>query len=168
MPADLARLQDVLAAFPPGLAYPMSELRYDPSRHFFDWPAIETALGSALPSDYKRLVDGYGHLALAGIFLVSPDDVPGEHAVQAEGIREFTTRPLFPEPGGLLLCATTEGRAVVWWDTADPDPDRWTIVWDTEYQEQTFDGTLTQLLVADLTGALDDGLTAFEVNEEKA
>ncbi|MBP2337695.1 hypothetical protein JOF41_003873 [Saccharothrix coeruleofusca] len=165
--APLARLRAVLACFPTGLAYDMSGLLYDPSSHAHDWTAVEDGVGIGLPTDYKRLMDGYGDLVVGGIFIVSPDNLPAEHEVQANGLRDWFAdepggaRPIHPDPGGLLLCATTEGRDVLWWDTSNPDPDRWPILWDVEFDRHTFDGTLTELLVAELTGALDPQLTDF-------
>ncbi|ATE54554.1 SMI1/KNR4 family protein [Actinosynnema pretiosum] len=168
-PDSLARLRTVLAAFPRGLAYDMSGPRYDPAFHAHDWTAVEERVGTRLPADYRRLADGYGGLVVAGIFLVTPDDLPAVHEAHANSLRDHfahrpdLARPVHPEPGGLLLCATTEGRDILWWDTTAPDPDRWSIVWDAEFAAHTFPGTLTELLVADLTGVLRPRLTAFTV-----
>jgi hypothetical protein len=167
----LARLRTVLASFPPDLAYEPSGLRYDPSARSHDWTAIEAGVGVRLPTDYKRLMDGYGRLVVAGIFIVSAEDFLAEHETQANSLRDWFARepegarPIHPEPGGLLLCATTEGRDVLWWDTSNPDPDRWPILWDVEFDRHSFDGTLTELLVADLTGALDPLLTGFSASD---
>lgn len=161
----LARLQAVLASFPPDLAYEMAELSYDPDGHDFDWAAIEDRLGIALPADYKRLLDGYGTLVVGGIFVVPAQDFPRWHETHAASLRTWfadhpgQARAIHPEPGGLLLCATTEGRDELWWDTSNPD--RWTIVWDVEFDGHTFDGTLTELLIAELTGVLEPQLTDF-------
>ncbi|TCO61152.1 SUKH superfamily protein [Actinocrispum wychmicini] len=167
----LARLRTVLASFPAGLAYEMSGLVYDPSSRAYDWAAIENSVGVGLPADYKRLMDGYGSLVVGGIFIVSPDDFLAEHERLANDLRDWFAdepegaRPIHPEPDGLLLCASTEGRDILWWDTSNPDPDRWPILWDVEFDRHTFNGTLTELLVADLTGTLDPQLTAFTVGE---
>jgi len=45
------------------------------------------------------------------------------------------------------------------------NPDRWTIVWDVEFEGHTFDGTLTELLIAELTGALEPQLTDFTADQ---
>ncbi|AQZ68559.1 unnamed protein product [[Actinomadura] parvosata subsp. kistnae] len=71
-----------------------------------------------------------------------------------------------PEPGGLLWCADTEGRDFIWWDTSNPDPDRWTMAWDVEFDRYTFSGTLTELVIADLTGRLDESLTALDPSDD--
>jgi hypothetical protein len=167
----LARLRAVLASFPADLAYEMSGLHYDPAGRAIDWAAVEDGVGVALPTDYKRLMDGYGLLVVGGIFIVSAEELPTAHEVQANSLRKWfagepdRARPIHPAPGGLLLCATTEGRDVLWWDTSNPDPDRWPIVWDVEFDRHTFDGTLTELLIADLTGILDPQLTNFTVSD---
>jgi hypothetical protein len=115
-------------------------------------------------------MDGYGDLVVGGIFIVPPEKLLSHHDVQANHLREWfadepgSARPIYPEPGGLLLCASTEGRDVLWWDTSNPDPDRWPILWDVEFDRHTFEGTLTELLVSDLTGVLDPRLTAFTIN----
>ncbi|MCE7010503.1 hypothetical protein LWC34_48040 [Kibdelosporangium philippinense] len=57
---SVERLRAVLASFPDGLAYEMSELAYDPSSHVYEWP-------DALPTDYKRLMEGFGPLVLATV-----------------------------------------------------------------------------------------------------
>jgi len=167
----LAQLRTVLASFPTDLAYEMSELSYNRAGHGFDWAAIEDSVGVGLPTDYKRLIDGYGTLVVGGIFIVSAEDLLSQHEAQANSLRDWFadkpdwTRPIHPEPGGLLLCASTEGRDVLWWDTSNPDPDRWPILWDVEFDPHTFNGTLTEMLIADLTGVLEPQLTDFTVSE---
>lgn len=34
----------------------------------FDWPAVEQRLGSALPQDYRRYCDAYGHGGFAAFW----------------------------------------------------------------------------------------------------
>ncbi|MET9629413.1 hypothetical protein ABZX92_18315 [Lentzea sp. NPDC006480] len=62
-------------------------------------------------------------------------------------------------PGSPRLCARPCGC-----DASHPDPDRWMIVWDAEFDQHTFDSTLTELLVAELTGVLEPQLTDFTVD----
>ncbi|HEX8628453.1 MAG TPA: hypothetical protein VF755_09825 [Catenuloplanes sp.] len=168
----LARLQAIMRSFPSDLAYDLSRYVYEPGSHPYDWPAVEQGIGVVgLPSDYKRLLEGYGPLGVGGIFIVAPDHFAARHDVHAASLRQFWSefrpgsRSIHPDPGGLLYCASTEGRDVLWWDTSDPDPDRWTIVWDVEFECHRFDGTLTELLVAELTGELRPQLTDFTVSE---
>ncbi|WNV87734.1 hypothetical protein [Umezawaea sp. Da 62-37] len=166
----LNRLRTILASFPAGLAHDMSDLSYDPSGRAHDWTAIKDRVGTGLPTDYKLLMDGYGDLVVGGIFIVPPRDLLTQHDVQADCLRDrfadepARALPIYPEPGGLLLCASTEGRDVLWWDTSNPDPDSWPVLWDVEFDRNIFKGTLTELLVSDLTGVLDPRLTAFTVD----
>jgi hypothetical protein len=168
----LARLQTLLRSFPSDWAYGSIAYVYDPSSHTYDWTAIEQDIGvPSLPSDYKQLMDGYGPLVIAGIFIVDPDDFAAAHELHADSLRDWWSQdlkpsgPIHPEPGGLLFCASTEGRETLWWDRSHTDPDQWTITWDAEFHRYTFNGTLTELLVAELTGHLRPRLTAFTLNE---
>ncbi len=90
-----------------------------------------------------------------------------DRATVIRGDRVEETGEIYLVPGEerQLLCATTEGSDVLWWDTPNPDPDRWPILWNVEFDRHTFNGTLTELLISDLTGALDPQLTAFTVSD---
>lgn len=141
----------------------------------YDWEGIERQLGVPwLPADYKRLYETYcyGHwIVYNGIFVEHPHDLASRHTTQAEILRKLAEPkpewglegrpryPLHPEPGGLLYCGSTEGRDTLWWDTRDPDPDHWPV--KTDHDEEGA-GTITELLVAELTG-IGPGLTAFEL-----
>lgn len=140
----------------------------------YNWAAVERELGvPRLPTDYKRLYEAYGadeQIALNGIFIEHPHDLAAEHVGQTEFLEE--TEPaakdstqaihhytVHPEPGGLLYCGSTEGRATLCWDTRDPDPDRWPVV-NVGYGNVEEFGPLVDLLVAELTGiglGLTDG-----------
>jgi hypothetical protein len=164
----LARLLSLLRSFPSDWAYDS----ISPSSRTYDWARIEQDVGvPGLPADYKQLMQGYSSLVVAGIFIVDPDEFAAMHELHAEPLREWWTRrpegsrAIYPQPGGLLFCASTEGRDTLWWDTSHPDPDRWTITWEVEFDRHTFDGTLTELLVAELTDHLEPRLTAFTVSE---
>lgn len=151
----LAQLKTVVGS---GLATPAS----------FDWAAIEADLGRPLPPDYKLLHETYGSvtdggvpygrgtLVWNGINIPSPLALKKTHELHAE-YGAFTPiseppSPDFPAPDDLLLCCTTEGRDLLAWDTRNPDPARWPVV-NMEFAGPiVFPGTLTELLVADLTG----------------
>ncbi|XVQ09947.1 hypothetical protein ACQP1W_46780 [Spirillospora sp. CA-255316] len=133
----------------------------------FDWEAIERRLGvPRLPSDYKRLYEeygGHGHwIVYNGFFIDTPHDIPDRHPDHADGLQEFTLDRIgprddgrrytvHPEPGGLLYCGSTEGRDTLYWDTHDPDPDRWPVV-NAGYGHIEEFGPIVELLVAELTG----------------
>ncbi|MGW4965975.1 SMI1/KNR4 family protein [Nonomuraea sp. NPDC004186] len=135
--------------------------------HTYDWPAIERSLGLRLPSDYKRLFEVYGAIGINGITIGHPEDLQQQHEEQVEYLdwEEDEAMAVHPAPGGLLWCANTEGRETIWWDTRDPDPDRWTMVWDVEFDRHTFPGTLTELVIADLTSRLASSLTALDPSD---
>lgn len=81
-----------------------------------DWAEIESRLGTALPGDYRRMVETFG----AGSFdaFLDLNQEPWTH------LRD----------DGLLIWAGTEHEDLYCWRTDDADPDRWTVV------VRTFDG----------------------------
>jgi len=70
-----------------------------------------------------------------------------------------------PAPGGLLLCLSTESGGLLCWDTRDPDPGAWPVVYLDE-EEEVFPGTLTEPLVAEMTGTGPD-LADFGLGDPK-
>jgi hypothetical protein len=106
-----------------------------------DWSAVETALGTALPTDYKHLIgDGLACVLDEELWITSPFD-PNPHLNLIRGLAgtshmlalmrqldpvEFPDAP-FPEPGGLLGWGSDGGGGVYVWDTSDADPDRWRV-----------------------------------------
>ncbi|CAL9531627.1 hypothetical protein SUDANB105_04032 [Streptomyces sp. enrichment culture] len=131
-----------------------------------DWAPVETRLGTALPDDYKELVERFGYGAFdddLGLHL--PDGWPGG-AMGIAGTNEFwfaTATPdgegpwapyrLYPAPGGLLEWASTEQHTSFYWLTGHPDPNRWPIlVTDETYSEwDRFDGPTAQFIHRMLT-----------------
>ncbi|MBO2456251.1 SMI1/KNR4 family protein [Actinomadura violacea] len=152
-----------------GVRDPLAQLRtiIGPGRQaVYDWEAIERELGvPGLPADYKRLYETYGaggRFAVNGIFVQAPNDLAAHLKEYGHIYREWAENKrnpaspdrrykAYPESGGLLYCGSTEGRDVLCWDTADPDPDRWPVV-NLGYREIEEFGPLTELLVAELTG----------------
>ncbi|MBF5001514.1 hypothetical protein IRT45_30750 [Nocardia sp. BSTN01] len=135
----------------------------------YDWSHIEQELGLPLPTDYKRLAESYGGPAgfppflgveLNGIFVADPNELASEH----EGYEPtFEDDYMWYEvgsgrQGGRLACASTEGRQIVGWDTSGPDIDAWPVL--DVYTGEVLARTLTELLVAELTGT-GPGLTGF-------
>jgi hypothetical protein len=98
-----------------------------------DWPAV------ALPSDYRDLVTRYGN----GVFndnvvLLVPfgectllaygvDQLDADRELRAEFGDEDYPYPLYPEPGGLMVWATTSSGARLCWLTTG-EPDEWQVV----------------------------------------
>ncbi|MGP3973187.1 SMI1/KNR4 family protein [Streptomyces sp. 8N114] len=113
-----------------------------------DWPAVESWLGVALPSDYKELVTGYGPLDIGEYVWVHAPcvqqgrfdygdwlrDTHRQTRINSRGATPEGPPPFHPAPGGLLAWGETRGSAVLFWDTsASDDPDEWPVVlfdWD--------------------------------------
>ncbi|MFF9566190.1 hypothetical protein [Streptomyces sp. NPDC014685] len=125
-----------------------------------DWAGVESRLGTALPGDYKELVERFGYGDFDDYLgLLIPDGPPG--SLDLVGFNEFWARAaaedgggpwepyrLHPAPGGLLQWASTEQRTSFYWLTEGTDPDRWPIlvtgddysVWDR------FDGSTAEFV----------------------
>ncbi|QKW20425.1 SMI1/KNR4 family protein [Kitasatospora sp. NA04385] len=107
-----------------------------------DWAVVESWLGLELPTDYRELLDRHGpvlfgdHLWVHGPYV--QDDrfdygkwLHQQHRSARIELRELhgaQRPPVHPEPGGLLAFGATRESDTLFWDTADPDPDRWTVV----------------------------------------
>ncbi|MFF5970106.1 hypothetical protein ACFY7C_01125 [Streptomyces sp. NPDC012769] len=85
-------------------------------RRDVDWAEVETRIGTALPSDYKRMVEMFGKGAFDGYL--------GLMQEPATFLREED----------LLVWAGTEHEDLYCWRTEGDDPDRWSVV------VQSFDG----------------------------
>ncbi|WP_228022556.1 hypothetical protein [Streptomyces acidicola] len=139
-----------------------------------DWTAVETRLGTALPGDYKRLVElfGYGafddylQLLLAGGPPGSLDIVEFNEfwarTAATDGDGPWEPYGLYPAPGGLLQWASTEQRTSFYWLTEDADPNRWPIlVTDDAYTNwDRFDGSTAAFIHRLLTDPLHPYSTA--------
>jgi hypothetical protein len=105
-----------------------------------DWTAVEAALGTPLPSDYKLFIETYGSGRIDDGFLriFNPFSRVAQHNLMksAQEELEFLTTlfgsgrsayPPFPKRNGLLPCGDTENADHLNWLTNGP-PDDWTIV----------------------------------------
>jgi len=130
-----------------------------------DWAQVEGRLGTALPTDYKQLVETFGNGAFDGYFSpLVPDSLSGcdgivrraevlaAHAT-AHGERLYEPYRLFPAPGGLLHWAGTEQDAEFYWLTEGPDPDTWPILSteDDHREWDRFDGSTAEFVFRLLT-----------------
>ncbi|MFE5297808.1 hypothetical protein [Streptomyces sp. NPDC056632] len=75
-----------------------------------DWAEMESRLGTALPSDYKRMVETFGEGAFDGFL--------GLNQEPWTSLRE----------DGLLIWAGTEHENLFCWKADGDDPDRWPVV----------------------------------------
>lgn len=134
------------------------------------WPGVETSLGTALPPDYKRLIDTYGTgdfndlIAVLSPFAAPPDDLLSMVDTLLEPYRQGRDRlmpdqcpfPAYPEPGGLLPVAIDTHGGTLFWITRGR-PEDWTLVhYDlhSNYDYQQYDMGLVAYLAGWLTGAL--------------
>ncbi|MCX4823585.1 SMI1/KNR4 family protein [Streptomyces sp. NBC_01142] len=130
-----------------------------------DWAAVETRIGTALPGDYKRLVEVFGHGAFDGYlqFHVPNADFKSDDIVlHTEWLGEWATThrsglwepyEVYPVPGGLLEWAGSEQADQFYWLTEDPDPDRWPILVKEDIPDswQRFDETTAEFVYRMLT-----------------
>ena len=112
-----------------------------------DWTDAERGLGRRLPTDFKRLVAGYGETVLDGLSLGDP----GEHTQWFTELLDDDERPPYP----VVMCGSTEGRDLIGWNATNPDPDAWTVVVERVGELEPFDGTLTEFIIAVATGRFD-------------
>ncbi|WP_142146062.1 SMI1/KNR4 family protein [Streptomyces sp. SLBN-31] len=75
-----------------------------------DWTETESRLGTALPSDYKRMVETFGEGAFDGFLGLNQEPWTGLSR------------------DGLLIWAGTEHENLHCWKADGDDPDRWTVV----------------------------------------
>ncbi|MGW1591358.1 SMI1/KNR4 family protein [Streptomyces sp. NPDC002386] len=156
MTPDLTRLTELLASSEGTAPVP-------------DWAAAETALRTALPADYKELIETYGGGFIDGYLLLMepncPNDVYDLLKISAEreeandSLWQFEDKPEeLEDPGGRLICwATTDnGEYLYWLVQANDDPDTRTIMINSESGEdwERYDMTVTRFLAAVLAGEI--------------
>ncbi|GAA2097111.1 hypothetical protein GCM10009801_67230 [Streptomyces albiaxialis] len=141
-----------------------------------DWAAAERAAGTALPGDYKRLVETYGRGDFCGALCLCTPFGGADNPVRLEvellddygPLRDMGPErypyPLWPEPGGLLGWAVTEAAGRLCWLTEGP-PESWPVViWsrDDDYERYGcgaaafLDGWLDGRLTSDILGPADE------------
>ncbi len=106
-----------------------------------EWPAVEAALGTALPDDYKRFTEQYGSGKFDDfLYLFNPFAPAGQDgnllyekdavlAAYTETRAKFPDRlpwPPFPEAGGVLPLGRSDNGDELYWVT-DPVPADWTV-----------------------------------------
>jgi hypothetical protein len=111
-----------------------------------DWTGSARELRRRLPTDFKRLVAGYGETVLDGLSFGDP----AEHTQWFTDMHD-DEEPPFP----VVMCGGTEGRDLIGWNATDPDPDSWTVVVERAGEVEPFDRTLTEFVIAVATGRVD-------------
>jgi hypothetical protein len=145
------------------------------------WEAIEAEIGTELPQDYKDLVRLYG----SGRFLEWIDIynplcpsygcrlIPEVYVVQQFFLEYAPEFPMYPQPGGLLACGSTNTGEYILWLTRGPVLEWPIVVWDhdpvDDKEIQLFECDLTDYLAGVVTRdllidevELGDGETAFK------
>ncbi|GHH23251.1 histone-like nucleoid-structuring protein Lsr2 [Streptomyces rubradiris] len=131
-----------------------------------NWAGVESALQLRLPEDYKQLTTAYDPGCFANfLWVYDPRHTsvhvsllgPAQERTRAQ-VREDYARGIYPapvDPELLLPCGGTDNGEGIFWIT-DPknDPDAWTVAVNEARGPRwyTFDGNLTQFLVAVLSG----------------
>ncbi|MET9498439.1 histone-like nucleoid-structuring protein Lsr2 [Streptomyces sp. NPDC006552] len=136
-----------------------------PAPSSVDWNSVETALGMALPKDYRQLASRYGPGSFCGYLSLRHPlgmtdwiDLTGPMTTQLRNQLEDDRargRSVPYAPQDLFPIAVTDNGEFGFWHTAPAqDPAAWTIAVNEARGAEwfTFDGTLTEFLVAVLSG----------------
>ncbi|TDU80341.1 hypothetical protein EDD91_7177 [Streptomyces sp. KS 21] len=124
-----------LEAAVPGLA---DLRRVEPAR--IDWVVVETALGTALPPDFKLLAEQYPLLQF-GDYMSFHTPQPGTEEAWARALAEeredvadlldvdelSDLLAVYPEPGGLLIWGSSIDGDTFLWTTAGSGSEEWQV-----------------------------------------
>ncbi len=107
-----------------------------PASRRIDWAALETRLGTALPSDYKAFMDGCGTGCVCDITILGPDPCESHNLVASQagqaaaaenaGLAEHVS--FHPSRHGLLCWGRRADGTYLSWKTVKNDPQHWTVV----------------------------------------
>ncbi|RKE17291.1 hypothetical protein BX266_0547 [Streptomyces sp. TLI_171] len=95
-----------------------------------DWQAVEAELGTALPPDYKEIVDVFGPGSFDNyVDLLTPNTKGSDlmRVIEAPAAR-FAPHPAFPAPHGLLRWGSSEYDLDLAWQTGAADPSDWPVL----------------------------------------
>lgn len=131
-----------------------------------DWPRLESALGTALPADYKLLCELYPPFELSDFLLVGGPAQGAEGAwatadldIVAEWCEDADVAvPLhpYPAPGGLLPWASSSQGDLFLWTTSPAGPQEWTVtVASRSFVWWHYTGGAVQFLADLVSGALE-------------
>jgi len=160
-----------------------------------DWVAVERELGLELPSDYKELLSTFPpgvyfapNLRAGGVGVLPPRpylDFPDhlhQFSTVMDELREWrrdhpddVPRPLFPEPGGMVPWAHSDGNEFLLW-VREPgqSPQEWTVavtnqgMWrpdDSNPVVEEFACSATEFLVGVVSGAITSEVLARDMGE---
>jgi hypothetical protein len=106
-----------------------------------EWPAIEQQLGTALPDDYKALIQSYGSggfnefIYVHNPFAANPyrnllalkETILDAYRTSQQNFPDEYPEPAFPQPGGVLPWARSDNGDEFFWRT-EGDPNQWTVL----------------------------------------
>ncbi|WP_432180023.1 SMI1/KNR4 family protein [Streptomyces sp. NBC_00063] len=136
----MLRIEELEAALPAMVPWRVT------AGHGVDWAALEAALGTALPSDFRSLAEAYPVLVVDDFLMVSVP-LPGSETSWAAGAREDEILQdlyemgdtedyvPYPQPGGLIGWADSNSGDSFYWKTSPADPDAWPVVVRTDNAE---------------------------------
>ncbi|MFI6151791.1 hypothetical protein ACIBCA_03735 [Kitasatospora sp. NPDC051170] len=119
-----------------------------------DWQAVEAELGTALPDDYKEIVDVFGPGGFDGyVDLLVPHTGLDLIAWSRNSADQFDPLPAFPAPNGLLQWGSSEQEVEFAWQTGGEDPSAWPVLVREDHSTgwRRFDCGLGEFLVRALT-----------------
>jgi hypothetical protein len=120
-----------------------------------DWQAAEAALGTALPQEYKEIVDVFGPGSFDGYvnLLVPNGTVLDLIDWSRTNPDRFGPHPAYPAPHGLLQWGSSEQELDFVWQTGAPDPSDWPMLVreDHDGEWQRFDCGVGEFLARLLT-----------------
>jgi hypothetical protein len=136
----MLRVEELEAALPAMMSWRVTAGRS------VDWAALEAALGTALPSDFRSLAEAYSVLVVDDFLMVS-SPTPGAEALWGSARREDETLQdlyemgdtenyvPYPQPGGLIEWAASNSGDSFYWRTSPAEPDAWPVVVRTDNGE---------------------------------
>lgn len=128
------------------------------------WERIEAELGTPLPQDYKDLVRLYGGGGFMEYFIVNNPASPGPggelipeaYEVQKLFVEHHPHLPMYPKPGGLLVCGSSDNGEYLFWLTRGPVSEWPIVVWDHDCAQdkelEVFECDLTDFIAGVVTG----------------
>lgn len=112
-----------------------------PHRTRVSWSAVEELLGTALPSDYRRLIEDRGPGIVAEVVVHGPTGpgAPTDLVDWLDGIQRMIASlrsitcdhvppPFYPEAGGILPWGLLYDGQIVGWAVTSESPDTWPVV----------------------------------------
>jgi hypothetical protein len=103
-----------------------------------DWQAVENALGTALPKDYKEIVNAFGPGSFDGYVDLHVPNGRDLDLIAWSGLNadRFDPYPAHPAQHGLLQWGSSERRELFVWQTGAADASDWPVLFRAEDDEE--------------------------------